>query len=102
MTGDAIVIAGVLSKKGIPDVRLELRRISPSDFEVVENGRPVSVFCKTVIALNKHEPDVTQSGAPPGLREAWEKCVAQCYRGYKVMDLEEETIPEIATIRPHL
>ena len=92
MTGEANVISGLLSKKGIPDVRLELRCISPSDFEVIENGRPVSVFHMTGTPPNRRKPAVSEFTTPPplGLREAWEKCVAQRYRGYKVSNLKEE------------
>ncbi len=89
MKSEGVAIRAVLTKKGEPDVRVELRRGSPSDFEVIENGRPIGVFYRTMTPPNKRRPGAPDFGAPLGLHEAWEKCIAQRYRGYEVTNLEE-------------
>ena len=62
----------MLTKAGLPDVEFELHRAGRSEFEMIENGRFVRKFFRTM-----------------ELRETWEKCISTSYPGYQVSNLEE-------------
>lgn len=76
MGNDASALRAVLTRAGVPDVQFELRRAGGTEFEMIENGRVVGVFFKTM-----------------DLRGTWEKCISRRYPGYQVSNLEE-WVPE--------
>jgi hypothetical protein len=82
---DSIARRAVLKKEGCADVHLELHRASAFDFTIVENGKSVGVFWRTV------SPQQAMRGDAPSLSlpDAWDSCLAKRYPGYSATNLEE-------------
>ncbi|HEY2115954.1 MAG TPA: hypothetical protein VGJ51_12740, partial [Candidatus Angelobacter sp.] len=59
------------------------------DFEVIENGRAIGVFYRTVTP-NQHT--IGMPGRRLSLEEAFGKCIAQRYPGYQLSNMEEATL----------
>jgi hypothetical protein len=75
----------LLKKDNSPDVRLEVHKLDGFSVAVVENGKGVGLFWRTV------SPNRSFWGKeePLSLQEALQTCAAQRHPDYTVTDLEE-------------
>jgi hypothetical protein len=80
----ASALRAILKKDGEADIRLEVRRRSEFDFEVLENGNPVKAAWR---ALSPQEA-ISGTAKPLTLQQAWENSVSQ-FPDYAVTNLEE-------------
>ncbi len=85
MKSSAAARRAVLRREDCPDIRFELHRASAFDFTIVENGKSVGVFWRTI------SPQQAMRGDGPSLSlsDAWDSCLAKRYPGYTATDLEE-------------
>ena len=89
LSPNAVGVQGLLTKDNAPSIEFTVWRNSAWDFEVIENGRAVGVFYRTV-APNQHTIGVP--GNYLSLEEVWWKCIAQRYPGYQPFNMEETTL----------
>jgi hypothetical protein len=82
---NAFARRAVLKKQGFPDIRFELHSNGAASFTIFENGKQVGVFWKTV---SPHKA-MWGKDTPMSLEEAFQRCAAQRFPDYTVMDLEE-------------
>jgi hypothetical protein len=61
----------VLSKEGTEDIRLELHRISTTEFAVVEDGRNVGVFYRGLAPPQPGAPGLAYSGTYLSISEGF-------------------------------
>ena len=80
-SANAMGVRALLTKGDAPSIQLMLWRNSASDFEMIENGRAVGVFYRTIV------PPHFDNYFP--LEEAWQKLIELRYPGYQLSNVEE-------------
>jgi len=86
MEPSELAMRAVLKKEGCVDIRFELRRTSSFDFTIVENGKEVGVFWRTI----SPQQAIWGGGPTPvPIREAWKSCLAKRFPDYTATNLEE-------------
>jgi hypothetical protein len=88
LPNDAKRVRAILSRPGVPDIRLELHRISGTEFAVIENGRNVGVFYRGLAPPRPGAPALAYSGTYLGISDAFEGCIAKRYPDYVARDIE--------------
>lgn len=85
---EAIRVRGTLTKPGAPGIRLELHRLSSTEFAVIEYGRNVGVFYRGLAPPRPGAPALTYSGSHPDIAAAFEGCIAKLYPDYTARNIE--------------
>jgi len=85
---DAKRVRAVLRKSGAAEIRLELQRMSATEFAVIENGRNVAVFYRGLAPPRPGAPGLAYADTYLGISEAFEGCIAKRYPGYTASDIE--------------
>jgi len=85
---DASGVRAILKKKGEPDIRLELSRTSPVDFAIVEDGKPVGIYYRTLSPPKPGTPGLVHNDTRFSISEAFAGCLSERYPGYVATDIE--------------
>jgi|SRR6267154_4101273 len=83
---EPIARRAILQKSGVTDIQFELHRHrSGFDFAMIENGRNVGVFWRTLT------PQQAMCGDAPNLSmdSVWESCVVKRYPGFTASAVED-------------
>ena len=81
-------VRAVLSKQGKADIQFELLRTSPVDFTILENGKSVGVYWRTLSGPPTGTPGLRSEDTYLRISEALEGCLAKRYPGYTPMQVE--------------
>jgi hypothetical protein len=79
LSDDAKRVRALLSKEGTADIRLELHRISTTEFAVVEDGRNIGVFYRGLAPPRPGAPGLAYRGSYLDISDAFEACIAKRY-----------------------
>ncbi len=81
-------VRAVLSKQGEPDIHFELVRSSAVDFSIIENGKSVGVYWRTLSRPPADVPGLQSGDTYLRTSGALEGCLAKRYPGYIVKQVQ--------------